>query len=328
MQVPIPTLIVLPTPVRQFYVQDFLAAARKSVLSDVLLSTLTNIDPNELAAQLTKYAPTAARQTLQGAGIRDEHAFALPIVLLARPSLIGYYRLLAGVSQKQFYTTRAGTTAFKSMELENRISVAAQSRIGDLCLALNDSLGELITGIPGGITKQDLDQLPLMMLGAQADGSWRTRIGQEATKQVYEGIKAIVTASQTAFQEIPEGTSLTLINNSGRKITAALAADPDVVIREDIGSTSILKVAIEIKGGTDSSNAHNRAGEAEKSHQKARLANASDFWTVISLARVDHAVIKGESPTTRQWFDVTEIVTMKGDAWDRFSNAVRIAMGI
>lgn len=313
---------------RQFYIQDFLAGARKSVLSEVLLATLAEIEPDELSAQLSKFAPAAARQKLQGAGIRDEHAFALPIVLSKRPSLIGYYRLLAGISQKQFYTTRAGTSVFKSMETDNRLSAVAEPRLEALCKALNDSLGELVTGIPGGITQADLDQLPLLTLGAQADGSWRTRIGQTATKEVYESVKAIVAASQTPFLETGEGTSLALVNKSGRKVTAALAADPDVVIREDIGSTSILKVAIEIKGGTDSSNAHNRAGEAEKSHQKARLANAADFWTVISLARINPDVIKAESPTTRQWFDVTEIVQMKGEAWDRFSNAVRIAMGI
>lgn len=278
--------------------------------------------------QVVSHAPAAGRQALQAAAIRDEYVFALPVVLVTRPSLLGYYRLLAGISQKQFYNSRAGTTAFKTMEADNRIQPASLSRIPELCRALNESLSELITGIPGGVSRADIEQLPLMMLGAQADGSWRTRIGQAATRQVFEGIKAVLDHAGTAYLESDDETSLTLTNRAGRKITAALAADPDVVIREDIGTISMLKVAVEIKGGTDQSNAHNRAGEAEKSHQKARTAGAGDFWTVISLARIDPAVIYAESPTTRQWFDVTEVVTQSGPNWNRFVDAVKIAMGI
>ena len=87
-------------------------------------------------------------------------------------------------------------------------------------------------------------------------------------------------------------------------------------------------MAIENKVGTGQSNAHTRAGEAENSHQKARASNAADFWTIISLDRVDRSVIVAESPTTRQWFDVTELVRQSGPNWDRFADAVKIAMGI
>ena len=43
------------------------------------------------------------------------------------------------------------------------------------------------------------------------------------------------------------------------------------------------RIAIEIKGGTDVSNLHNRLGEAEKSHQNARLLGFTQFWTIINL---------------------------------------------
>ena len=298
------------------------------MLADALAETVARIDPTELAAEVAAFVPAAGRQAVQAAGIRDEQVFALPAVLAARPSLLGYYRLLAGISQKQFYSGAAGTGSFKSMEEHNRIAPRAASGLPDLCRALNDALSELVTALPGGLRRSDVEQLPLLMLGAQADGSWRTRIGQSATKSVYQGIRAVVEASGLEFADSPDETSLTLVNHAGRKITAALAADPDVVIREDIGAVSVLKVAVEIKGGTDQSNAHNRAGEAEKSHQKARASNAADFWTIISLDRVDRSVIFAESPTTRQWFDVTQVVRQSGADWDRFVDAVKIAMGI
>ncbi|MGZ6228614.1 MAG: XcyI family restriction endonuclease, partial [Candidatus Binataceae bacterium] len=60
-------------------------------------------------------------------------------------------------------------------------------------------------------------------------------------------------------------------------------SDPDLKIQEELEPGQVHnKVAIEIKGGTDKSNAHNRAGEAEKSHQKARAQEFNDFWTIIA----------------------------------------------
>jgi XcyI restriction endonuclease len=59
-------------------------------------------------------------------------------------------------------------------------------------------------------------------------------------------------------------------NASKRKVIIALSADPDIRVQEEFEDKFPNILAIEIKGGTDISNAHNRAGEAEKSHRKAK----------------------------------------------------------
>lgn len=87
-------------------------------------------------------------------------------------------------------------------------------------------------------------------------------------------------------------------------------------------------VAIEIKGGTDVSNAHNRAGEAEKSHRKAKAKNFGDFWTLIAKKGVEMATLQVESPTTRYWFDVTQVLARAGADWDAFCNRLAGAVGI
>lgn len=47
------------------------------------------------------------------------------------------------------------------------------------------------------------------------------------------------------------------------------APDPDIVIREEFSKGKYRNIiTIEVKGGTDFSNIHNRVGEAEKSHQR------------------------------------------------------------
>ena len=137
-----------------------------------------------------------------------------------------------------------------------------------------------------------------MMLGAQADGSWRTKIGETATRGVYEALKSVIKGQGLHYGDI--GLSLSLENKAGRGVTLALAADPDVVISETVNDEEFLKVAIEIKGGTDASNVHNRAGEAEKSHQKAKDRGATDFWTIIGSTGMQLPVLKKESPTTNK----------------------------
>ena len=183
---------VLPPPVRQFYVRGILVAARQTVLHEVLLKTLGEVDADVLSAEIRRYAPKEGRQALQAEGIRDEFVFATPAILKQRPSLLGYYRLLLGISQKAFYHPDTGMAGYKVLEVNNALPEQLAVHLGDLCDALDHALGELATGVEGGLTPKDIDQLPLLMLGAQADGSWRTRIGQKATKAVFEALKDII----------------------------------------------------------------------------------------------------------------------------------------
>ena len=99
-----------------------------------------------------------------------------------------------------------------------------------------------------------------------------------------------------------DARTITIKNASNRKVVIALAGDPDIRIQEQFGDELRNKVAIEIKGGTDVSNAHNRAGEAEKSHQKAKKEGFRDYWTIISKVGLNVEKLKSESPTTDSWF--------------------------
>jgi hypothetical protein len=110
-----------------------------------------------------------------------------------------------------------------------------------------------------------------------------------------------------------------------------LSSDPDIRIQEEFEGKLRNILAIEIKGGTDVSNAHNRAGEAEKSHRKAKRQDFRDYWTIISLAGVDPTMLQQESPTTNSWFDVAQVLARDGKDWrefrSRFAGAVGIPLG-
>jgi len=87
-------------------------------------------------------------------------------------------------------------------------------------------------------------------------------------------------------------------------------------------------VAIEIKGGTDVSNAHNRAGEAEKSHQKVKKQGFRDYWTLISKTGLSVEKLKQESPTTNSWFDVAQVRARQGGDWNEFRSRFADSAGI
>ncbi|MGZ6253369.1 MAG: XcyI family restriction endonuclease [Candidatus Binataceae bacterium] len=100
-------------------------------------------------------------------------------------------------------------------------------------------------------------------------------------------------------------------------------SDPDLKIQEELEPGQVHnKVAIEIKGGTDKSNAHNRAGEAEKSHQKARAQEFNDFWTIIAKKGLNLEKLKSESPTTNRWFDVSQVLAREGEGLGRVPAAL------
>lgn len=316
----------VPHPGKQVYFAQMLATVRESGLHDVLRATVTQVDGPTLRAQIAQFAPPDGLNLLQGTGVRDEEVFATPVVLEVAPGLMSYYRLLLGVSQKAFYTAATGLNPFKPMEETQTLTDKAKNLLRHLCTDLNDQVTVLLHALPQGTLRDDVSSLPLMALGAQADGSWRTQIGSKATKQVFESMKQIVRDAGRQYTETP--SSITVENNSHREVTLALAPDPDVVIREDFGTSSEYKAAIEIKGGTDYSNVHNRAGEAEKSHAKAVHDGAGTCWTIIDLRRADMARLRRESASTREWIDLTEVLDRTGASWDRLVQITRSAMGI
>jgi len=301
-----------------------LVAARKSVLMDALSETLSELDPNIAKNQILAFVPLDAQQILAAAGIRDEHVFPIPAVLENKPTLIGYYRLLLGVSQKRFYRKGTGMSPFKSMESRGLLSPKKRPSLEYFCTVMAENLAELMRQISPKITPRDISELALLTLGAQLYGSNNNIIGKQATLEVFRSVVEIV----KAFIVGQDSSKINVSNASGRKVIIALSSDPDIRIGEEFDGKLRNILAIEIKGGTDVSNAHNRAGEAEKSHRKAKKQDFRDYWTIISLTGVDRSMLQQESPTTNSWFDVAEVLARQGADWKEFRSRLAGAVGI
>lgn len=311
-----------PGPSRQVRFYQLLVAARKQWFVDALSEALGAAEQDEVQRQVGQFVPADVRKILAAAGLRDEHVFPLPVILTIKPSLVGYYRLLLGAPQKSFYKGSTGMGPFKSMEELGTISKQS-AYLSDFCLAMSQPLAELVRQIPK-ITERDLRELPLLTFGSQLQGSNNTQIGKAAMKEVFLAITEIVA---NYILDSTEG-KLRIRNSTGRIVLITLSHDPDVRIQEQVGENVHNRLAIEVKGGTDVSNAHNRAGEAEKSHQKARRAGFPEFWTIISKRGLDVSKLKDESPTTNLWLDATEVLARSGRDWEQFKERIAAAVSI
>lgn len=316
--------IKAPDASRQVRFHQLLVAARKTWLADALGEALRRVDPKILKAQLGKYAPADAQKILAAAGVRDEYVFPTPVVLEKVPNLVGYYRLLLGLPQKRFYASGTGMGQFKSMERSGTVAARQRASLPTFCKVMGKALAELVGQLSPQITQRDVSELPLLTLGAQFQGANNVKIGKEATEAMFLTMATIA----RPYTRSSSPSKLQIKNASGRNVTITLAAEPDVRIEEEVEGVWDRKVAIEIKGGTDKSNAYNRAGEAEKSHLKAKAGGFRDFWTVIAKKGLNMKKLKAGSPTTTSWFDVAQVLGRRGPDWEDFRRRVAGALGI
>lgn len=318
-----PRTITPPSAARQVAFYQLLVAARKQWFMDALSDALGQLDQKTVKAQVSDYVPADVQKIIAAAGVRDEHVFPLPIVLEAKPSLVGYYRLLLGSPQKTFYQSATGLGTFKRMEENGAMSARNRARLPEFCRAMAVPLAELMRQIPN-ISDRDLRELPLLTYGSQLQGSNNTQIGKKAMQDVFMAITEIVQKYITKR----ESSRLWLTNASERSVIISLSTDPDVSVQEIVNDRPHSKVAIEVKGGTDISNAHNRAGEAEKSHTKAKQKGFRDFWTIISKKGIDIRKLQAESRTTTLWFDAAEVLARNGEDWEEFRERLAGEVGI
>lgn len=316
-------MIPVPDHTRQLAFQELLAAARKSWLSDALIEAISEVDPSMLQIQIPEYVPADVHAILARSGIPDEHVIAVPVLLENKPSLVAYYRLLLGLPQKTFYGTGSGMGPFRSME-RGTITQRQIAALPGFCHAMSTALSDLVRDMSPSITSRDIVELPVLTLGQQFQGGNNNTIGKRATEGVFLALREIV----EDFVVESSDTSVTIQNPSGDTFVIALAGDPDVRIQRRDGDQLSNTVAIEIKGGSDRSNQHNRIGEAEKSHQKAREEGYRAFWTIIRTKTLDMNVATIESPTTQIWFDTAQVGGRQGPDWQMFRASISEAVGI
>lgn len=318
--------IIFDLPNTQVSFASALKEMQKAYLQDALAATIASMDINMLDSELHEYVDNHSLQILAMHGMRGELLFAVPSVLEKNPRLLGYYRLLLGYSQKSFYTAATGAGMFKSLEEKGLLSNKQHSSLPELCRALDLSAKYMLEHLEDQmISTGFFDQLTVLTLGPQLRGGANVQKGTSAISQVFDVVYQIVRASVVHSNS----RCIELKNSSDRTVYIQFAADPDIVIREELATNTYRNlVAIEVKGGQDYSNIHNRVGEAEKSHQKAKKDSYIECWTIVNVDRIDMDMAQKESPTTNKFYRISELLNQNSSEYRDFSLQILSIVGI
>jgi len=295
-----PSLFPVLEPDLQIAFHHKLKSINSQYLYQALSDTIKHLSIPDIDRQLAEYVDHEAIKKVASYGLSGELFFPVPYIMEGNPKLLGYYRLLFGISQKEFYS-KGPFGLFKRLEEQGIISQKARPQIEPLCISLIGTAERMISEIDD-LSLNTVRDLQLLTLGPQLRGGVNTECGKNATDEIFKFLRSLV----LSYLKSETIRALIIENDSKRIVSIEFSSDPDIRIIEKIGSTSRPLVSIEIKGGEDKSNIHNRIGEAEKSHQKAKNKNFFEFWTMVRVD-LDYANAHRESPTTTRFFNIDNI---------------------
>jgi len=232
-------------------------------------------------------------------------------VIQANPRLIAYYRGVAGLPLKGIAKLAFGTAGLEAGK--GRLSPERARR---LAASLNEVISAIVDSDPT-YSVADATLLLHATIGATIDGSWRNRVGEEATRQVKELITRYFLAEGLMAQaiglqgegikpdpQLPIGEITGFVTNNDYKVT--FGSEPDVEVQ---GPDGELIGVIEVKGGIDPAGALERYGAAKKTFDKALNRNPRAFTMYLASCitptvreRID------ANRTIRKVFNLTEVL--------------------
>lgn len=171
----LPDALPVLHPTIQIGFYNRLVEARGETLLPALLEHVNTLAITKLDDELKKYAGDEKLKVVAQHGLRGELIYPVPYLLQGKPSLIGYYRLLLGFSQKEFYN-KGPFGMFKSMEEQGVLSNKTEKLLPALCQSMIESAWILATQLPE-LSEELLNALTLLTLGAQLRGGYNTLLG-------------------------------------------------------------------------------------------------------------------------------------------------------
>ncbi len=202
-------------------------------------------------------------------GIKPILVFAHPEVLKQNPKRVGYYRMLAMVSQKSM--ARVGLDINQYEKKQNSLD-------DNISLEISKHLNKIISILIEHDEKIDAREFDLwrgMAAGSQAQGSWQNTKGNKAEVVIKEAIERKVREKELITEEISHGKGKVLKLKDGRQMT--LGSEPDIGFYKD----NLIQIAVEIKGGIDPAGVLERFGAALKSLRRVKQKNPNSVTILI-----------------------------------------------
>lgn len=214
-------------------------------------------------------------------GIKPVIVFAHPVVLKSIPRSVGYYRMLALVSQKSMNRVRLSVTRY-----ENGKEAPDDETALGIARHLNQIISRLIE-FDEQVNAREFDLWRGMAAGSQAQGSWQNVKGNRVEIIVKGILQRRLRERGLVSGEEEDGLRVRL--KDGRVVV--FADEPDVAIYRD----NKIQAAVEIKGGIDTAGVLERVGAAIKSLRRARKQNPRSTTLLI---------LQGVSVTTKATRDL------------------------
>jgi hypothetical protein len=270
---------------------------------------------------------------LEQSNIPKIAVFAHPRVLQEQPKLSGYYRSVAVLPQKA-----AKKLAFSSIDsIEEGKGTLSHDRALILCQLYN-SHSSLIIESTNEYSQNDLQALMYASAGAQINGSWLNRIGEEAellTRRIL--VRSLLEEKHIVAAILKDGSSrldteyledlvdkVNLLSGVrlNNQTSILFSSEPDLSL---LNSSGEAVAVIEIKGGKDTAGALERYGAAKKSFEEAKRINSNVVTILLASCITDevHRRLKNDS-TINYIYDLTQIVTNEETRYHFASDVLRL----
>lgn len=201
-------------------------------------------------------------------GIKPVLVFAHPQTLMSVPRSVGYYRMLAMVSQKSMGQVGLPTKRFEDGVLPNETAALA------LASHLNKIVSVLIEA-DDTVDGREFDLWRGMAAGSQAQGSWQNAKGRQMELIIRGMVRLRLREANLLSGSDDDATRIELAD--GRAVV--FGSEPDIAFYEG----EHVAAALEIKGGIDKAGVLERVGAALKSLRRAKNENPA-AKTILVLA--------------------------------------------
>lgn len=200
-------------------------------------------------------------------GIKPVVVFAHPLVLKTVHGSVGYYRMLAMVSQKSMKRIGINTDSYEA----GRPLLDEEK-----CALIGRHLNRIISALVEADERIDAREFDLwrgMAAGSQAQGSWQNDKGALVEASVHKVIlqrlqdRRLITSEVGSYSRIDLGAGRTLV----------FSDEPDIAVYLN----HLPQVAVEVKGGIDPAGVLERIGAALKSLQRVRQENPNAITVLI-----------------------------------------------
>lgn len=192
-------------------------------------------------------------------GIKPVRVFAHPDVLKQFPRAVGYYRMLAMVSQKSMSGVGLSVEAYETGQTQPDAATSEQ-----IAVHLNTIISRLVES-DEILDERELDLWRGMAAGAQAQGSWVNAKGDAVQSTVNGLVHRRLVERNLAQSYTRDWREVLLVD--GRKFI--FGDDPDIVLYKG----DRVRAAVEVKGGIDPAGVLERLGAALKSLRRIREEN-------------------------------------------------------